>query len=417
MFRICFPAIYLFAAVGTLLSVTQAAAKQILLSPDSNWFEVLAGDAVDPGDQIVLAAGTYSDRRLLTISLRGTADAPIIIRAATGQQVVFKRPDARQNSINLVGCQFLVLRGIEITGGDSGIRISGSDDHPAKFITLEDLHIHHINGVAVTANAAGQIYESLTFRRNHIHHTGGHGEGFYLGSNNTADGRINGYIFNSVIENNYIHDLRGSNVSQGDGIELKDGCYGNFVRDNVIHSTGYPGIIVYSSGGKAANIIERNVIWDSADHGIQAASDAVVRNNIIYDVKGFGIYSRNHQNANVGRLQLVHNTIINDRAIRIIAPQQFSGPVVVANNAVSGEQRIPQAAEIISRSNTTAIIGFFPQAGSKCIGSADPQFVPQDDFNGTPRGDTRDTGAYRYAPTGNPGWTVAAEFKKAIPSR
>ncbi len=113
------------------------------------------------------------------------------------------------------------------------------------------MHIHHIGGVAVTANNPGETYQSLTFRHNHIHHTGGHGEAFYLGSNSKPDGSTDGYIFDSVIENNYIHDLIGGTVSQGDGIELKDGSYDNIVRDNVIHDTNYPGIIVYDADGKA----------------------------------------------------------------------------------------------------------------------------------------------------------------------
>jgi hypothetical protein len=96
------------------------------------------------------------------------------------------------------------------------------------------MHIHHVGGVAVTANSPGNAYEGLVFRRNHIHHTSGHGEGFYLGCNNKSDGSTAGYMFNSLVEQNYIHDLNGPNISQGDGVEIKDGSYNNIVRDNVL---------------------------------------------------------------------------------------------------------------------------------------------------------------------------------------
>ncbi|MDH3584041.1 MAG: right-handed parallel beta-helix repeat-containing protein [Phycisphaerae bacterium] len=388
-----------------------AEAKTVELTPKDDWFAVLSGPSLQPGDEIVLAAGTYTDRRRLAIGHRGSPRRPVTIRAATGARVVFKRPDARQNTINMEGCQFLVLKGIEITGGSAGIRISGKAGHRPRFITLENLHIHHVGGVAVTANHPGEIYESLTFRGNHIHHTGGHGEGFYLGSNNAADGSTNGYIFNSVVENNYIHHLTGSTVSQGDGIELKDGSYNNIVRDNVIHDTNYPGIIVYGTDGKAPNVLERNVIWNTGDNGIQAAADAVIRNNIIYDTRGDGLHCRNHQSAVVGRLKILHNTILSRSAIRIVAPKKLSGPVLVAGNAAGGSLRLPPVPGVKYVANLTGITELYPGAGSKCIGAAEPAYVPSDDFNAGPRGPSMDVGAYRYYAAGNRGWTIAPGFK------
>ena len=403
-----------FALLALAILTGHANAKVLQLTPTGNWFATLSGASLNPGDEIVLAAGTYSDRRRLQISQRGSRGKPIIIRAAEGARVVIKRPDARQNTINLAGCQHLIIRDIEITGGSAGIRIGKGGPHLAKFITLENLHIHHIGGVAVTANYPGEIYESLTFRHNHIHHTGGHGEGFYLGSNNKPDGSTDGYVFNSVVENNYIHDLRGGTVSQGDGIEIKDGSYGNIIRDNVIHDTKYPGIIVYDTDGKAPNIIERNAIWNSGDHGIQAAADAIIRNNVIFATRGEGIHCRDHQSAVVGRLKIVHNTILSKAAIRIVAPKKFSGKVLVANNAVGGSLRIPARPEITQRANVGGVREQFPSEGSNCIGAADPAHVTKDDFNRSARGESKDAGAYKFDPAGNPGWEIGKGFK---PSR
>ena len=398
--------------VLALIGLHAASAKTVhLTAGNDSWFTTLSGPSLEPGDEIVLAAGTYTDARRLQISQRGTATRPIIIRAATGAKVILKRPDARQNSINLAGCQYLIIMDIEITGGSAGIRIGKRGRHFAKFITLENLHIHHIGGVAVTANYPGEIYEGLTFRRNHIHHTGGHGEGFYLGSNNKPDGSTNGYIFNSVIENNYIHDLKGGTVSQGDGIELKDGSYNNIVRDNVIHDTNYPGVIVYDTDGKAPNIIERNAIWNTGDHGIQAAADAIIRNNVIFDTGGEGIHCRNHQSAIVGNLKIVHNTILTKTPIRIVSPRRFSGRVLVANNAFGNSPRIPTSPEITQRNNVNGVREKFPSTDSKCIGAADPTYLISDDFNGTKRAGSKDAGAYKFSPSGNPAPAIANRFK------
>ena len=399
-----------------LLSLSPLTAKTITLSPkDGKWFSVLSGPSLNPGDEIILQAGTYSDRRRLEISQRGSSNKPITIRAAEGAKVIFKRPDARQNTFNLAGCQHFVLRGLEITGGSAGIRIGKKGPHLAKHLTLENLHIHHIGGVAITANYPGEIYESLIFRRNHIHHTGGHGEAFYLGSNNKPDGSTNGYIFSSIVENNYIHDLKGPKVSQGDGIELKDGSYGNIVRDNVIHDTNYPGIIVYDSDSKAPNIIERNIIFNTGDHGIQAAANAIIRNNIIFDTGGEGISSRNHQSAVVGNLTIVNNSILSKRTIRITLPEKPSGPILVANNALSVQPRIPKHPVVTATHNVTGIKTAFPTPQSPAINAAHPDHLPKLDFNKTPRENSKDAGAYKYSPKGNPGWQGKLGFKEMTP--
>ena len=83
---------------------------------------MLNGDHLQAGDEVVLANGVYRDRRRLVMGHRGRADRPIVIRAKQIGKAVLHRPDARQNTINMVGTQYLVLRGLEITGGSSGIR-------------------------------------------------------------------------------------------------------------------------------------------------------------------------------------------------------------------------------------------------------------------------------------------------------
>ena len=409
--------LFSLACLGLVLLAPRVDAKAVTLGPEDDWFSVLHGGSLKPGAEVVLSGGTYADRRRLEMRHRGTRDRPVVIRAADGARVVFKRPDARQNTINMAGCQYLVLRGIEITGGAAGIRIYKSGSTMSKFVTLERLHIHHIGGVAVTANNGGNTYEGLVFRRNHIHHTGGHGEGFYLGCNNAKDGSTPGYVFNSVVEGNYIHHLKGGTVSQGDGIEIKDGSFGNVIRDNVIHDTKYPGIIVYGTDGKAPNIIERNAIWNTGDHGIQAAADAIIRNNIIRDSGADGIHCRNHQSAIVGNLRIVHNTIMGTRGnvLRIAMPKKPSGRIVVANNALYGAMRVPSGSQHLTLAGNAVGKGkppVFPTSGSMLVGAADSRFAARDDFNGTDRRGSEDIGAYRYREEGNPGWKIGSGFKK-----
>ena len=330
-------------------------AEEIRVGPDDDWFSLLHGSDLQPGDTVLLEEGTYSDPRRLVLEHRGTREAPITIRGEPGNRVLFQRPDAKQNTFNLEGAEFLSIEKIEITGGSAAIRISNPDGELVRNITLRGLHIHHIGGVAITCNHLGKIYEGMHFQGNEIHHTGGHGEAFYLGANNDADGNTVTVFRNSLIEENYLHHLNGPTVSQGDGIELKDGSYGNTIRNNVIHDTKFPAITVYGTDGNERNVIEHNVLWNTGDHGIQAASEALIRGNVVLDAKGDGIRSKSHQSARVGQLEILGNTIFQENGvgIRVDSLGESSGEVRIVDNVIAAGTafRIPDDERVLLRDN------------------------------------------------------------------
>lgn len=336
-------------------------AESYRLSPQDDWYSVIHGSQLSPGDEVFLTAGVYSDPRRISIDHRGSEDKPIIIRGENG--TIFRRPDANQNSFNIEGSQFLVLRNIEVTGGCSGIRISQKQGFHPRSITLESLHIHHVGGPAITCNDPESIYQQLVFLNNHIHHTAGHGEGFYLGCNNDKEGNTPGYIANSLIQGNYIHHLNGSEISQGDGIEIKDGSYGNIIRHNVIHDTKYPGITVYGTDGNQENLIENNIIWNSGDHGIQAAAEATITNNHIAYTANDGIRSKPHQSASPGNIKIVGNSIYSSEKgslIRIDSSPQAHQPILVEGNRLIPKGDLPSLR--IPGSKNIQVIDSTPQS-------------------------------------------------------
>jgi hypothetical protein len=435
-----------------LISCPSLATTYQLTSAD-NWFSVLAGQNLQPGDEVVLAAGTYSSSARLSIAHIGTQQQPVIIRGAAATGTIITRPDENQNVLNIEGAQHLILRNIEITGGSAGIRIGSSivpgDNTQAEYITIEHCHIHHVGNAAITANFEGDINTGHIFRHNEIHHTSEEGEGFYLGSNNDAMGNTTGVFRYGLIENNYIHDLDSlQGVTQGDGIEIKDGSYGNIIRNNVIHNTNFPGILVYGADGKVPNIIEGNIIWDSNDNAIQAAADAIIRNNVIFGGdSGSGLASNIHQSASPGNLTIVNNTIFShqnyQRALSIANPTNgvFSGPILVANNALydSSQEgglalRYPLLPNIMISGNIgigdiepafpplsinawspTGILATdfvdwqelnaFPSNNSTLFNAAEPDYQAFYDFNGVSRAGSSDSGAFVFSEN-NPGWTV-----------
>jgi len=252
-------------------------------------------------------------------------------------------------------------------------------------------------------------------------------------------------MHSSLVEGNYIHDLDDMGVSQGDGIEIKEGSWGNTVRDNVIHDTKYPCILTYSTVGNGGpNIIERNLMWGCGDHAIQTAADAIIRNNIILGAVNDGIRNQPHQTGTPSNLVIVHNTVLapSNSAIR---SDGITGSVVVANNALYAQSGAAiraggDLADLVVTGNAGAgsLVGVqsgfdncgvlatdlvaasysgalpqdvFPAPGSLLVGAADQAWIVFDDFNETPRDGNADVGAYRHDSDGNPGWSLTAGFK------
>lgn len=424
--RIALSTLCLLAAPGF------AGAAVIEITPADNYRAAMQN--LVAGDTLILHGGTYPLSSLFTLSLVGTAQQPITIRAASGEQPHITYVNAGQNIVNIVNSAFLVLDGIEFSGGSRGLRLSASSD-----ITIRNCHVHHTAANAISANDTGSVYARLSIVHNEIDHAGGTAEGLYLGCNNDAC-----RIHDSLIANNYIHHLNDPGVTQGDGIEIKAGSYANIVRDNVIHDTAYPGITLYHTNGNGApNLIERNVVWASGDNGIQVTANAIVRNNIVLSASAHGIGIHASQGGAVGNLVIVNNTVLKagGDALHI---NDVSGSVLVANNALYAQSgravyadgatgQVTMLANIGSGS-LSGVSGGFNAGGNIAadfaaanysgrppmdlvpvsgllVDGADMANLADDDFNGVWRLPRRDVGAYRRDPLGNSGWQLQEGFK------
>jgi hypothetical protein len=392
--------------------------------------------ALAPGDELVLRGGVYSlPSERFSVDLVASPEHPIVIRSVDGERARLVRSNADQNLIDFVRAEYLEIRDIAFEGGSAGLRFEAG-----AHVTIEGCEISGTADVALRANDAGQTYVGFRILRNHIHDTGGTGEGMYLGCNEGACS-----FSDALIEGNWVHHTNGATVTQGDGIEIKEGSGGNVVRDNVIHDTGYPCILVYSTRGRPQNVIERNLLFHCGDHAIQAAADAVIRNNVILGANADGIAMQPHQSGTPQGLLVVHNTVLaaSGDAISVRNP---SGPVIVANNAIYSQSgmalRVNGTSSLVASEGNVGLgdvsvgslaagsvegdlasasfageppMSVFPKAGSALIGAGAVADVADDDFNGTPRNGVADAGAYAFGTGANPGWTLAAGFKGETP--
>lgn len=317
---------------------------------------------------------------------------PIKIRAAAGAAVHVHRDGVSQNLMEVDYARYLTIEGIEWSGGDVGIRISN-----AAYFFFHNNEVHDTGDAAINANSGDT--QHLYFVGNHIHHTRGHGEGFYLGANNAAAITHHTYVIG-----NWVHDtgIEASSVRQGDGIEIKIGSYACIVSDNLVEDTNYPGILLYGNGGRPErNVIERNIILRSREGGIQIAADAIVRNNLIIDCNDSCIVSQSHQGANPQNLDILHNTLINSG--NCLAVSSWTGPgIVFANNAIYSASSSPYRGSTtdgtrvgnILLANLSGLLDVTldgtrydatPLAGSPLRGAANATYVVIDDLSGEER--------------------------------
>jgi hypothetical protein len=209
-------------------------------------------------------------------------------------------------------------------------------------------------------------------------------------------------------------------------------------------------------------------MWDLQNHGIQAAADTIVQNNLILSAAMDGIHIQAHlDQANPeenippvipGNLDVLNNTVranVGNNAtgfsevhtgIRINTEAGFtSGTILLANNAlyVDGNgfgirmYQPPADHPAISINNigvedgiwkTTSLpfdasgnlnddfvdifnLNAFPAFNSRLIGTGSINDQPDNDFNSNDRSGSNDVGAYIYSPNGNSGWEVGPGFK------
>jgi hypothetical protein len=370
------------AYLPLFLLIATSGADVSEIFPGDSFKEAL--EALGPGDILIVHEGTYSESgNRIHINATATESQPIIIKGADSEaRPLITRPSGStpQNTINIEGATYVTIQHLEITGNGDGINMSGNPHH----ITIEDNVIHDID---VGINFRSSM-DSIFVRRNHIYNTSGTAEGMYIGCN-----YANCAVSNSIIEHNWIHNTRGS---QGDGIEIKYGSWGNIIRYNVIYDANYPCILVYGvtdADIDRPNLIEGNVVWNCGQ-SIDVIADAIVRNNIVIGT----LETQSHEQVPVMRnVTIINNTVIGSMPLRGWRGEDGDVPasLTVANNVLYGGSitNQPSAATYISNfhysSGTSGIFAdpanwdFWPVPDSALIGAADLAYTPIKDFNGT----------------------------------
>ncbi|CAM3011901.1 right-handed parallel beta-helix repeat-containing protein [Rariglobus hedericola] len=273
-----------------------------------------------PGDTVEVRTGIYAERLLLTRS--GTAQAPIIFRARSGETPVIDGAKLSTDSgwlplFWLQGVSHVTIQGFELRNYYTaqknrvpiGILINGS----GTGVRLLNNHIHHLGTTYTGANGGDAhgiaIYgdentpiRDLVIRGNRLHH-------LKLGSSEALV--LNGNVTGFLVESNTVRACNNIGI---DAIGHEDTCpdpaqdaaRNGIIRLNTVYGINSYGNPAYGKNHSAGGIyvdggrdilIEQNTVYDcdigielASEHAGESTSGVTVRKNLIHHNRIGGLF-------------------------------------------------------------------------------------------------------------------------------
>lgn len=409
--------------------------------------------ALNPGDVLQLAAGTYTNRLVIN-GLHGNAGAWITIQGPATGTATFNGV-AGNNTVSLRDCSFIAIKGITVDClglAVDGIKAEGysTTPHTVHDMLIENVRILNAgnNQQIVGINTKCPCW-NWTIRGCEII---GAGTGMYLGN---SDG--NQPFIRGVIEGNRVYDPEGycieikhqNNWPSGLGLPTGDGR--TILRNNVFIKTSRasgsgdrPNLLVsgFPDSGDGSNdvyeIYGNFVANNPRESLIQACGRLSIHDNILVDAPHAsfaGIYIKNHQGKTLKVVHVYNNTVYAAaRGIRIVeqpsVAHSVQGNLVFSANPISAgfsglnesnnlTDTVANAGNYVNSPATSGAMDFYPKAG-QCTGAAlnmsaytgDTQYDL--DFNGDSKGSFTYRGAYSGSGA-NPGWALGNTLKTGGP--
>jgi parallel beta-helix repeat protein len=310
----------LFAVVA-LLSATDAQAGRAISVASSSHLVNAVQNAM-PGDVITLAPGAYGITKMISLTIPGTATAPITIRAARlGDVVITVSPGTAAAEGFRVAAPYWVIENLEMKGSCTSanhgacahaIHVSGRADG----LVVRNNYLHEFNAMIKSSPTliSGQLpifADRVRIVGNRLQNATGRntsnpvtfidingGDGWLVSGNRIADfykiggdqisygAFLKGNSRNGIFENNLIVGAKrvttgGYRIGMsfgGGGNTLPGSCENNDC--SVLHSNG---------------TMRNNVVMNTSDVGIylNKAANTKIYNNLLYRTRGIDVrYSK-----------------------------------------------------------------------------------------------------------------------------
>jgi hypothetical protein len=318
--------------------------KQTKMVSDSGGLGSALGQAAG-GDCIVAADGSYG---ALTISAKGTAEAPIVIKAANQGKAVFT------GAVQLTGAAWVIIHGFDYTGG--GVKLTNANQNritrgrfkmtSGTFVDLRGTstgnRIDHNDMGGLSGGGEGhfvtptEMSEKTRIDHNHFHDnaaSGGNGrESIRLGC---CGAMYDAHETGNVVEYNLFVNCDG----ESEMIGMKSSA--NIVRYNTIRAS--QGAISFRAGKKNAAI--GNYILGEGKAGTNGIrmldEDHVVYNNYV-EVQGVPLRMQHGDVPGfppIKRAKVVFNTfVVRGGAVELGGTGHSVAPMdsLFANNLITG---------------------------------------------------------------------------------
>ncbi len=408
------------------------------------WSLARAGQAAMAGDTVIVHAGVY--REPLVVRNSGTASAPIIFSAASGEAMpvldgtgLNGAPSGSwsQNLTGMIlvqGQRWVQVRGLRVQNSPwAGIQAFGSSE-----ILIEGCSTYNTrySGVSVMG-ASGALVQGIKVIRNRIEQANtSAAQGIFVNEGLTVSDADGFEVAHNLVDGSLAEALdvkgasRNGSIHHNETRASKMGLYVDAwdkesyaidVHSNRVHGNGSGLVLSAETGGSLKRIrVYNNLVYNNAQGpglivsdyvaGYSHAMDSIeiYHNTIVGNGKawwGGGIALLNPEARNVS----VRNNIVAGNVDAPIAVVKAGPGLVIDNNLLWGE------AKLNAVSGTNALLAdprfinaaagdFRLQAGSPAIDRAWGAFVPPFDFAGVarPQGPAPDLGAHEAIPAATP---------------
>ncbi|MFB6720595.1 right-handed parallel beta-helix repeat-containing protein [Kribbella sp. NPDC056345] len=383
-------------AAGRILTVGKAGAQYSTIQA--------AADASQPGDTILISAGTYQEALK---PKSGASGQQIVYQAAPGARVVLdgnKTLKSGNGLLNLDGKSWLKFDGIAVTKSPT----HGVYGYQVSHITFTRCEVSSSsNGGLVILGGSDIVVDGCDVHHNNDKGTSASHEAITLGEGSTR----------FDIRNNHVHD----NGEEGIDAKYDDNAAG-VIRNNLVHDNRGPNIYVDSSSGVEVSGNTTYGAKESTKAGIaiavedysssRKAQNIRIVNNVSYKNAGGGISFWKESSGTISGISIVNNTIANNPKPGIVGASEVSGSGNVVRNTIFAGNPSGIGGPFSSDHNLTGDPGFVDpgngdfhlREGSAAIDAGSATGAPATDRDGVarPQGNGYDVGAYEGVGGGGP---------------
>lgn len=324
-----------------------SASGEIVDANPGNYRSLL--DAMQPGDTLRLAAGTY-DQGLPITDMNGSAGSCYVIEGPSSAPYAVFTGSSSRNTVSIRDSSFVVVRNLELDGlgleGD-GVKAEG-DATFAHHIRLENLYIHdydanqQIVGISTKCTAWNWV-----IRGNRVVHAG---TGLYLGNSDGSAPFVNGLIEGNVVLDTIGHNMEIKHQNPRPNLTGLPSSGITWIRHNVFSkasnaSTGgdaRPNLLLghwplSGDGVDDQYLVYGNFFFENPVEALmQAEGNVAVYSNLFVNSAGSAVNIQPHNDV-PRRIHIFFNTVVaSETGIRVTGGDNGFDQIVAGNASFAG---------------------------------------------------------------------------------